>query len=148
VLREELTRNCQHLVAADWPRQEDNAIVLIVGWCSAARAKHQHRQIRLARTQFGHKSRSADSRRMVPCDDQAKIVGKIVLLNKAKRFGSVGHSAHITEMPAENRHHQGCLEGIIVDDKYICHWALVADSGARSAHLTRPRYIYYLATLR
>jgi hypothetical protein len=64
----------------------------------------------------------------VPGDDEAQLARELRLLNQAQRFGSVGHPANISKLPAKEGHHQRCLKGIVVHDKNGCHKTYPAQS--------------------
>ena len=64
--------------------------------------------------QLGNKCRPADTWHVVACDDQAKVPGKLGLLNEAKRLCRVRNPPYVRESPLQNRQAHECLQRVIV----------------------------------
>ena len=92
----------QHFFSFDGPGEEAHAFAGIIDGTLTRVAQHQDGQSGHASMQLGHKGRPADAVRVVAGDDQAKIPGKLRLLDETESLGGIRNTPHIGESPFQN----------------------------------------------
>ena len=114
VLRKHMAGQGEQLFGFDWPGVETHAWPGVVCWSLPSAAEHQHLERGHTRMKLCHKCRTADPRHVVARDHQAKIHGKVGLLDQAERLGCIANPLHVCESLLQDRLAQKRLERIVV----------------------------------
>jgi hypothetical protein len=104
----------QHFVEAERAGEKTDPAGGVIGFSLRGAAEYQNGNLGEAGVEFGDERGAADSGHLEARDDEAKISGKLGLLDQAEGLGCIANALDVVETPFEEGLAQERLEWIVV----------------------------------